>query len=175
MNHDGGVDSCDECGFRYAQLDTTAVADTIRSFGDRYAAELHGLDDSLARQRPAPTVWSVLEYACHIRDVLLVQRDRAVRALVEDRPEFPPMHREERVALAGYADESLPGVSAQIAMAADLCARVFAELSAEQLSRTLVYNYPKPTERDVAWLGRHTVHEGEHHLMDIRSVRARVS
>jgi hypothetical protein len=169
------VDSCDECGFRYAELDVGLVADTIRSFAHRYGAELQGLDEPLCRQRPAPTVWSVLEYACHIRDVLLVQRDRAVRALVEDAPEFPPMHRDERVALARYADESLAGVSAQIVMAADLCAKVFAHLSADQLSRKLVYNYPQPTERDIAWLGRHTVHEGVHHLMDIRSVRARVS
>jgi hypothetical protein len=33
--------------------------------------------------------------------------------------------------------------------------------------RRLVYNYPEPAERDLAWLARHTVHEGEHHLFDV--------
>jgi hypothetical protein len=177
MAHDCAMDACAECGFRYDDLDVALIAETIRSFAGGYRAVLvdGGLDEQLARQRPAHDVWSVLEYACHLRDVLLVQRDRALRALVEDRPQFPPMHREERVVLAGYADESLDGVAAQIAMAADLCARVFDDLSPDQLRRTLIYNYPQPTERDVAWLGRHTVHEGVHHLMDVRAVRARLS
>ena len=34
-------------------------------------------------------------------------------------------------------------------------------------SRRLLYNYPEPQEHDLAWLGRHTVHECEHHLVDI--------
>jgi hypothetical protein len=66
-------------------------------------------------------------------------------------------------------------VAEQVTMAASLCALVFTELAPEQRARPLVYNYPAPTERDVAWLGRHTVHEGEHHLGDVRSVLARVA
>jgi len=37
------------------------------------------------------------------------------------------------------------------------------------------YPWPAPAERDVAWVGRHTVHEGEHHLMDVRRVLAAVT
>jgi hypothetical protein len=37
----------------------------------------------------------------------------------------------------------------------------------EQLSRGCVYNYPTRVERDVLWMGRHTVHECVHHLLDI--------
>ena len=35
-----------------------------------------------------------------VRDVFLVQRERIVSTLVEARPSFPVMHREERVLLA---------------------------------------------------------------------------
>jgi hypothetical protein len=35
-------------------------------------------------------------------------------------------------------------------------------------SRSLVYNYPEPTERSLEWLAVHTLHEVQHHLRDIR-------
>jgi hypothetical protein len=109
-----------------------------------------------------------------VRDVLLVQRDRAIAALVDVRPSFPLMHRDERVALAHYHAQSLETVAVQIGMAAELFALVFDGLDPSQLRRSLVYNFPEPTERDLAWLGRHTVHEAEHHLLDITSVLAGV-
>lgn len=173
----GAMDSCAECGFRYDDLDVSQIATTIHSFAARYHSELVGigLDQSVCARRPEPAVWSVLEYLCHIRDVLLVQRDRAVWALAADRPTFPPMYREERVELLHYAQQPVEHVVTEVMLAAHLCATVFDGLSAEQLDRRLVYNYPTPTERDIAWLGRHTVHEGEHHLLDVRRVAARVS
>jgi S-DNA-T family DNA segregation ATPase FtsK/SpoIIIE len=84
------------------------------------------------------------------------------------------MYREERVALARYHADPPAVVADQVSMAADLCALVFTRLTPDQLARPLVYNYPAPMERDVAWLGRHTVHEGEHHLGDVRTVLDRV-
>ena len=115
-------------------------------------------------------MWSALEYAGHVRDVILVQRDRAVLARVEDRPSFAPMWREHRIEICRYADESPDAVLAYIDMAGALCATVFAGLDAATWARPLVYNYPEPSERDMAWLGRHTVHEGLHHLGDVRRV-----
>jgi S-DNA-T family DNA segregation ATPase FtsK/SpoIIIE len=55
----------------------------------------------------------------------------------------------------------------ELPVAADLAAAVFAKRSSEEWRRALVYNYPEPVERDLAWLGRHTVHEGEHNLFDV--------
>jgi DinB superfamily len=128
-----------------------------------------------ARQRPQPDVWSALEYACHVRDVLLVQRDRTVQALVETNPGFARMHREERVSLARYHAHPPPVVADQLGLAAELCATVFEGLTAEQWARPLIYNYPAPSPRDLAWLARNTVHEVEHHLGDIRMVIAHVT
>lgn len=164
------MDSCTECGFDYADLATDRIAGTLTSLAWRYAERLSGVDDALLRRRPAPEVWSALEYACHVRDVMLVQRDRALCALVEDRPDFPRMHRDERVVLAKYAEESPADVLRQLEMAGQLIGTVFTGLSGEQYRRVLVYNYPEPAERDLAWLGRHAVHEGEHHLRDVEQV-----
>jgi hypothetical protein len=128
----------------------------------------------LVRMRPAPDVWSAIEYACHVRDVWLVQRDRAILALVEDTPSYPRMFRDERTDLAGYQREDVTDVASEVVMAANLMAKLFEGLASDQLARPCIYNYPEPTERDVAWLGRHTLHEATHHLDDLRSVLARV-
>lgn len=164
--------TCAECGFGYDGLAAADISRTLRGFGDRYRAALAGADESAVRRRPSPEVWSALEYGCHVRDVFLVQRDRVIRALVEDRPTNPSMHRDERVRLARYAAEPPPVVAEHVAMAADLLATVYDGLSPDQLRRTCVYNYPQTTDRDLAWVGRHTVHEGEHHLLDIRRALA---
>ena len=49
-------------------------------------------------RRPSPEQRSPIEYACHVRDVALMQRNRVYVALVEDEPSFKPMYRDERVA-----------------------------------------------------------------------------
>jgi hypothetical protein len=174
------VTTCDLCGFVYESVPVDALGGIVRGLGPRYREVLLGpagdgpVDERTARIRLEPEVWSVLEYACHMRDVLLVQRDRAIAALVDVRPTFSPMYRDERVELAHYASQGVETVTAQIDMAASLFALVFDGLGEAQLRRPLVYQFPQVAERDVAWLGRHTVHEGEHHLLDITSVRSRV-
>jgi hypothetical protein len=169
------VDRCDECGFDYDSLATGEIGSTIRSAAEQVAAEiLRPIASPIIRTRPAPEVWSALEYACHVRDVLLVQRERVLLALVEDRPSFARMYRDERVILAGYADERPADVADHLAMAAALLGGAFDGLTAQQLARPCIYNYPAATERNVAWLGRHSAHEATHHLGDVRSVLTRL-
>ena len=122
------------------------------------------------RTRPEPSVWSALEYACHVRDALLVQRERVLLAQVEERPSFAPMYRDERVSFAGYRDEQPEDVADHLAVAAALVGRVLDGLTAPQRARVCIYNYAVATERDVAWLGRHSAHEAWHHLGDVKSV-----
>lgn len=172
--------ACAECGFSYEAVPADGVAPALRALAGRFAAALTPVtaephDWAAVARRPDPATWSALEYTAHVRDVLLVQRERVIRALVEDRPSFPPMWREERVTLAGYGDEPLADVLAGLDLAAGLLARVFDRLDAEQLARPCVYNFPEPAERDVLWVGRHTLHEGEHHLHDVARVLAAVT
>jgi hypothetical protein len=176
MGQDADMDECVECGFIYDSCAVDTVAGTTRELSAAYGEALSEREAArLVRRRPEPSVWSALEYACHVRDVLLVQRDRALLALVEHNPSFHPMYRDQRVDLAGYDREDQAAVPGQLMMAADLFARVFEARSAEDLARPCIYHYPEPSQRDVAWLARHTMHEVVHHLGDVRSVLARVS
>jgi hypothetical protein len=166
---------CEECGFDYEAVDESEAGDALRAFGRRYRAPLtRGLPgedlDALVRAHPHEGVWSALEYACHVRDVLAVQRERIALALAEDKPTLEPMGREERAVAERYNDQ-VPGavVDALAANAVELASVVDA-LSDDDRARTAIYTYPTPTERDVGWVVRHTVHEGHHHLLDIGRV-----
>ena len=148
--------NCEECGFEYDALAAVDAPSALRDLGRRYRAPLTrflpGEDPGeIVRARPAPAVWSALEYACHQRDVFDVQRQRLALALVEDCPALTPMGRDERVTADRYNEQDPTTV-------------------ADQLDRTMIYNYPERQERTVLWLIRHTAHEGHHHLLDVGRV-----
>jgi hypothetical protein len=161
---------CAECGFSYELVEPDAVPGRLRALRSGFSEELSGVGTVAVSRRPGPSVWSALEYACHVRDVLLVQRERMIVAQVEDVPSVARMHRDERVSLARYDAHAAPVVLDQLGMAAELCAVTFEALDGAGRARRLVYPWPAATEHDLGWVGRHAVHEGEHHLMDVRRV-----
>jgi S-DNA-T family DNA segregation ATPase FtsK/SpoIIIE len=163
------MDHCDDCGFTYADHSRPGIAQEIHDLAGRYRSVLTdaAIDETRLRIRPAPGVWSPVEYGCHVRDVLLAQRERLLLALVEDEPTFVPIYRDQRAALARYSDEASGQVASEITLAAELLAWVLIGLAGPDWQRTCVYTYPEPSVRTLLWLAQHTLHEGEHHLKDI--------
>jgi hypothetical protein len=161
------MDHCEACGFIYDEVGLDSVPGLLRSFGPRYASRLMGTPADRLRARPDPDTWSALEYACHLRDVLQVQRARLAEALEADNPTFTPMDRDGRVERDRYNDQDPVEVSAQLGDAAERIATAFEWLSPVEWGRTGVYSWPTRAERTMAWLARHTIHEGEHHLLDL--------
>lgn len=49
--------------------------------------------------------WSAIEYGCHVRDVLIYQRERVLRSLRGFGHEALPMGRNERAEHDGYRDQ----------------------------------------------------------------------
>jgi S-DNA-T family DNA segregation ATPase FtsK/SpoIIIE len=167
------VERCADCGYVY-DISAGALPARLHSYRARFADALAGYPHAVLRARPDQRTWSALEYTCHVRDVLLVQRDRLYVALVADDPTWPPMYRDERVHLARYNEQDPATVVEQLGVAATLAAHAFTGLDADQLARRFVYHYPAPTEHDVLWLGQNVVHEAEHHLHDVARVLAAV-
>ena len=162
------MDRCEECGFEYDVEGSGAAADGIRS-GARYLATVLGDASPGLNRRPRPATWSVLEYGCHVRDVLLVQRERVLLARRVQRPSLEPMGRDERVEHDGYAEQDPRDVARQLIDAAQLFANVLGRLSPDDWDRTTVmYNYPIRSERSLRWVAVHTLHEVGHHLLDVR-------
>jgi hypothetical protein len=161
------TDHCTECGFSYDLSEAAIAGEGIRATVAEVAAVLGG-DDIDLRSRSGEGVWSALEYGCHLRDVLLVQRERVLAARREDRPDCAAMGREERVEHDGYADQDPDDVARQLVDAAKLFGNVLARLADNDWDRTVVYNYPETRERSLRWVAIHALHEAQHHLLDIR-------
>src|SRR5436305_10063043 len=162
------VTSCEECGFEYHSV---AIEDIGRALRSNAQTLVDALSDGNLRSRPAPDVWSPLEYACHVRDVMQIQVGRVARGLAEDSPSFRPMQREERPARLRYNEQDPVVVREQVLDAAGALADVFDGLSEEQLARTVTYSWPAEMIRPLRWVGRHTVHELVHHRLDIERGR----
>jgi 8-oxo-dGTP pyrophosphatase MutT (NUDIX family) len=161
---------CDECGFVYDETDATGAAGAIRAGVAALADLLRTTPAAEAHRRPAPDVWSMVEYGCHVRDVLLVQRERVLlaRHATDGPPELAAMLRDERVASEGYNDLDGDDVARQLTDAASLFANVLDRLDEDAWDRTLVYRFPVVWERTLRWVAVHTVHEVQHHLHDVR-------
>jgi hypothetical protein len=161
------VDRCAECGFEYDLAEAPSAAPAIVAGVVPLVAALQGDGAELAR-RSQPDVWSPLEYACHVRDVLLVQRERVLAARRLERPAFEPMGRDERVDHDGYAQQDPQAVARQLTDAAALFANVLARLDPPDWERVVIYSYPTRLERSLRWVAVHTVHEVHHHHLDVR-------
>jgi L-amino acid N-acyltransferase YncA len=159
--------TCDECGFTYDMATAEHAGAAIVAGVADVASALLAPGADPCRRRRADT-WSPLEYGCHLRDVLLVQRERVLEARRTVTPGFSPMGRDERVEHDGYAEQDPGDVAHQLGDAAALFANVLARLGPGDWDRTVLYNYPQPAERPLRWVAVHTVHEVVHHTLDIR-------
>ena len=119
-------------------------------------------------ERLSPERWSMVEYAAHVRDVILSVRDRLVIGIVEDDPGFKPMYREEQVDLGLYAADSSAEVAREVGAASAMLGRLFAGIDPALLGRTVPYGFPDPIRRTLLWMGQQVVHEVEHHLGDMQ-------
>jgi hypothetical protein len=161
------TEHCTECGFTY-DVSAAGTAGAAITAAGAEAATLLVRHAEAAPTRRDPDTWSALEYGCHLRDVLLVQRERVLLALRVDRPAPEPMGREERAVLDGYSEQLPVDVARQLTDASSLFTHLLGRLGPEQWERTMTYNYPTPGPRSLSWVAVHTEHEALHHLGDIR-------
>ncbi|MFD7256284.1 DinB family protein [Streptomyces sp. NPDC059874] len=157
--------TCVECGFEYDLALAPTVSALVKTTAGAYA-DLLRAEPRVLRRRSAPDVWAPLEYACHVRDVLIVQRERVLAARRSDTPVAEPMGRDERVEHDGYVHQQPADVARQLQDTALLFANVLDRLSPADWERTLIYTYPERAERSLRWLAVHTLHELRHHLLD---------
>jgi DinB superfamily len=163
----GPMDRCEECGFTYDPGEADGAGPSIVGAAAEMASMLREGGSGVTRRAWEDT-WSPLEYGCHVRDVLLVQRERVLAARRVDRPSPEPMGRAERAVHDGYADQDAEAVARQLGDAASMFANVLGRLGPDDWERTMTYNYPTRRERSLRWVAVHTLHEVRHHLLDVR-------
>jgi hypothetical protein len=167
------MERCAECGFVYDISRVLAVGGRITLSVGELSELLNGAAADVSA-RPEPHTWSVLEYACHIRDVLLVHRERVLVARREERPLVTPMGIEERMEHDGYSGQSIVDVERQVIEAARLFANVLTRLGPRDWERTTIMRTgTNESEWSLRQVAVHAEHEVRHHLLDIRRQLAR--
>lgn len=136
----------------------------------RQPVGVDAVDDGWARTRPAPDVWSPLEYVAHTRDGVAWYRERIELVLSEDHPQLTARDWDAVTAERDYRDrESLAtAVDGWHAVASSLADRL-AELTPEQWRRTGAGS--GGGDRTVLVLAARAAHECVHHRMDIERIR----
>jgi hypothetical protein len=158
---------CGECGLDTRRVRPSDVAGMVRTNAAAWVAVLGG--GSVVRQRPAPGVWSPLEYACHVRDVLKLYDERLQLMLTEADPQFANWDQDETAVTERYSEQDPALVATQLATAADTLAARFDGVHGEQWER--------PGRRSdgahftVATFARYFIHDPLHHLHDVTGRR----
>jgi hypothetical protein len=161
------VPRCAECGYDYDELARDEITGALAALAPRYGAVLTEQASEALRAHPRPESWSVLEYGCHFRDVCRVQVGRIARTQVEEDPTFTSMRRNERAVEDAYNEQDPATVRRELKTAVSALVDQLESLPEAGWSRRGLYLWPATELRSVEWIGRHTVHEGRHHLFDI--------
>lgn len=162
---------CDACAFDYAATSVHAAVEAIRVTTAGIAATTLAANE--VRRRPEPQCWSIVEYVCHVRDVLSTSLIRLHRTMVDDDPQWDPMFNDLRAERLRYGDAELAGVLDELARSAQGFAEEVAWVRPDRWQRT--GSRDANDTRTALWLVRHAAHECQHHLADIRDVAERVA
>jgi hypothetical protein len=154
------------CGFAWDEVDPSQIGRRIVRGADEIAELItSGLNADVRR---SSEIWSPVEYAGHVRDVLLNIRDRLVVAVNEDNPLCKGLFGTPRIEMGLYAGDPAVIVAQEMKVAASLFVRTWDRIPDILRERTMVYGYPRVTNRNLRWVAAQALHEVEHHLSDIR-------
>ena len=159
---------CFECDFDYDTLRADDVSVLVRSFPPAYRAAAEAVDDDVLRTPSGPWTWSALEYLCHVRDVFGINHERFRRVVDEDTPELGSMNRDVKAIVERYNEQDPRDALATFESHAEALAAYVTELPADAWDRTGVY--PVAGELPLLWMAANLVHEGRHHLLDVKRV-----
>ena len=116
-------------------------------------------------ERPAPEVWSPLEYGCHVRDVCRVFKGRAVLMLAEDNPTFPNWDQDATAVEERYGEQDPAEVSVALRGFAHEAADTFARVAGAQWARRGTRSNGSAFTMET--LGQYFLHDVAHHLHDV--------
>jgi len=153
---------CPDCGYEAGDLARDQIGATTRRVAARFERHL-GRDD--ARDRPAPDVWSVLEYGCHLRDVGRIFGARLTLMLDEDDPQFANWDQDETAVVDRYDRQDPAVVAVELVASLGGLADGYDAVLPDQWARKGYRS--NGSIFTVESLGRYMVHDLVHHAWDI--------
>lgn len=157
-------ETCTACGFDGADYDDAALLASLRALGPAWRAVLAGAGAEL-RVRPAPAVWSALEYAAHSRDVTALHAFGVEEALTKKEPVLPEIAgdlADTAAATYGAADPD------EVVDALDAAATQLAQHAGDAGTDAWTRGITIGDQRlEVRRLLEHALHDSTHHLDDV--------
>ncbi|MBM7789471.1 DinB family protein [Tenggerimyces flavus] len=158
---------CEECGYHWDGRPAEAIA-TIRELPAALSKVIgeRGDRDERLRARPAPEVWSPLEYVAHTGDAIGWYEQRIHRVLTEDQPKLEPFDWDAYTEGQQYRERRLDEVLASVGWRCATFVELLENLPAATWQREGVGSGGQP--RTVEQLAHRAAHEACHHLQDVR-------
>lgn len=153
---------CPECGFVADEVTVDRIPPVIRDNATEWEAALTRAD---VRERPAAQVWSVLEYACHVRDVHRVFAERVRLMLEHDEPRFANWDQDEAALTGRYVEQDPEVVAGELIDAAAAVADLYEDVPPGAWSRRGFRS--NGSVFTIESLGRYHLHDLVHHVHDI--------
>lgn len=154
------TEGCAECGF--VPFDPVLAPGRIRAVVPRFREVLARPS---AADRPAPAVWSPLEYACHVRDVCRTMGHRVELMVATDGAWFANWDQDATAIEDRYWAQDPATVADELAAAAEDAAAVIEAVSGDTWQRRGIRS--NGSEFTVATLAVYFLHDVDHHLHDV--------
>lgn len=158
---------CPECGFDSRAPARSDLAPLTEELARRWDETMR--TSARPTQRPAPAVWSPLEYACHVRDVFGLASYRVTLMLAEDYPAFANWDQDESAIAEDYAAQDVDLVRVQLGQEGREFARVVAAVPDDGWSRS--GHRGDGSTFTVESFTRYLLHDVVHHLTDVNGER----
>ena len=137
--------------------------------------ELAGLfrdvPDEVLRRKPAPEKWSMLEIACHLRDVEAFFVERYGKLANHDRPELRTIKQDELAVKLRYNEDDPARALKEFQSLRAESVALLSALSHQSWQRGGVH--PTRGIVTIAWTAEHAVKHDDNHLGQIRGLRER--
>lgn len=153
---------CADCGFDATAQPLAAVPGLIHDTAMAWSQVLRRPD---VRERPAPEVWSPLEYACHVRDVHRLFAERVELMLREDEPTFANWDQDETAIASRYSEQDPAEVDVDLIEAAGHVAGLYSIVTPETAGRLGFRS--NGSVFSVETLGLYHLHDVVHHVHDV--------
>jgi hypothetical protein len=153
---------CPDCGFDARTVAGPRVAAGLRANASRWLAVFERVDVGV---RPAPQVWSPLEYGCHVRDVCRLFELRLELICSQVDPSFENWDQDATAIADGYGSQDPAVVSRELSAAAESAAAAFDEVGEGDWART--GRRSNGSVFTIETLGQYFLHDLTHHLWDV--------
>jgi hypothetical protein len=161
------AERCGPCGFDSDEWSDASASAAIQRLPSQWTSAVAGLTARDQLRRPVHQMWSIAEYADHVREVLFGMRfllDTAISQPGTDLGDSPPQQFASQARQIDV-ETALDGIDNE----AHSLSQQLSGLSSDGWDLTVTFD---GTSVDPHWISRHAVHDATHHLLDIARLRS---